>query len=361
MEHPFMRSIYAETFDVEAYCQYLAGLWHIFSTIEEQSLKAGDPVSQLDDVKLHRREALQQDLAFWWGSDWQQKASNVSTATAAYLQQLQKDSADPYSLLCHHFLQYNAVLSGGQFLGSKVAKRSKKAPPSGVHFYTFALEEPSPHACVQRYLDDLDKLNLSNELRDRMLQTMKTIYRLILGTFDEAHQLCPVDGVSYASIKAGAAPVDPSPPLAATPAASPKVPPPPVAPGDRKFTLQELVQYDGSDASKPLFMSLLGRVYDVSSGKESFGPGGPYAAFAGHDATYNLAVMTLKKQTVDTFEYVLEPDDKECLADWISYFDNHYGKPLGTLDKQHCIALKDLPRATKIPFSQETEAPASKL
>ena len=40
---------------------------------------------------------------------------------------------------------------------------------------------------------------------------------------------------------------------------------------------------------------------DVSSGKESFGPGGPYAAFAGHDATYNLAVMTLKKQTVDTF------------------------------------------------------------
>lgn len=39
----------------------------------------------------------------------------------------------------------------------------------------------------------------------------------------------------------------------------------------------------------------------MSSGKESFGPGGPYAAFAGHDATYNLAVMTLKKQTVDTF------------------------------------------------------------
>ena len=46
----------------------------------------------------------------------------------------------------------------------------------------------------------------------------------------------------------------------------------------------------------------------------------------------------------------------------IAYFDNHYGKPLGTLDKQHCIALKDLPRATKIPFqSQESEAPASKL
>jgi len=46
--------------------------------------------------------------------------------------------------------------------------------------------------------------------------------------------------VSYASIKAGAVPDVPSAPLAATPAASPKVPPPPVAPGDRKFALQAL-------------------------------------------------------------------------------------------------------------------------
>ena len=45
------------------------------------------------------------------------------------------------------------------------------------------------------YLDDLDKLNISNELRDRMLQTMKTIYRLILGTFDEAYNLWNLDSL----------------------------------------------------------------------------------------------------------------------------------------------------------------------
>ena len=48
---------------------------------------------------------------------------------------------------------------------------------------------------------------------------------------------------------------------------------------------------------------------DVTSGKESFGPGGPYAAFAGHDATYNLAVMTLKKQSVDKFAARLDMGD----------------------------------------------------
>ena len=87
-----MRSIYAESFDVEAYSQYLAGLWHIFSAIEEHAAKAGGPLSQLDDVTLHRKEALQRDLAFWWGSDWQQKASKPSVATAEYLKQLQKDA-----------------------------------------------------------------------------------------------------------------------------------------------------------------------------------------------------------------------------------------------------------------------------
>lgn len=37
-------------------------------------------------------QSLKQDLAFWWGSDWQQKASKPSAATAEYLKQLQKDS-----------------------------------------------------------------------------------------------------------------------------------------------------------------------------------------------------------------------------------------------------------------------------
>ena len=54
---------------------------------------------------------------------------------------------------------------------------------------------------------------------------------------------------------------------------------------------------------------------DVTGGKESFGPGGPYAAFAGHDATYNLAVMTLKKQSVDKFAARLDGPRAPSL-DW---------------------------------------------
>ena len=74
---------------------------------------------------------------------------------------------------------------------------------------------------------------------------------------DSSNLAGPVEGVSYASIKAGVAPdvgTDvPSAPIAATPLSAAPVPPPPVAPGDRKFTLQALgeIQIDtGADGSK---------------------------------------------------------------------------------------------------------------
>lgn len=77
-----IRSIYAESFDVEAYCQYLAGLWHIFSAIEQEVVKAGGPLAKLDDQTLHRREALQKAPQNWvnhnslvgWSLGWGKQA-----------------------------------------------------------------------------------------------------------------------------------------------------------------------------------------------------------------------------------------------------------------------------------------------
>merc|ERR1711920_334750 len=78
--------------------------------------------------------------------------------------------------------------------------------------------------------------------------------------------------------------------------------------------------------------------------------------FSGHDGTYNLAVMSLKKATVDKFEYQLVIDEKQCLADWIAYFDNRYGRPIARLSSTaHSITLSDLPHAKMIPFSDDDD------
>jgi hypothetical protein len=44
--------------------------------------------------------------------------------------------------------------------------------------------------------------------------------------------------------------------------------------GSLRLTLAELAQYDGQDASKPLYISVRGKIYDVTAGKTFYGPGG---------------------------------------------------------------------------------------
>lgn len=48
-----------------------------------------------------------------------------------------------------------------------------------------------------------------------------------------------------------------------------------------RLTAEQLAQHDGSDLSKPLYVSVRGKVYDMSAGRSFYGPGGPYSVFAG--------------------------------------------------------------------------------
>lgn len=53
----------------------------------------------------------------------------------------------------------------------------------------------------------------------------------------------------------------------------------------RYFTVDELAKYDGSDPDLPIYLSVNGKVYDVTKGKDYYGKGGSYAFFAGKDAS----------------------------------------------------------------------------
>mmetsp|Transcript_59807 Transcript_59807/g.165385 ORF Transcript_59807/g.165385 Transcript_59807/m.165385 type:complete len:433 (+) Transcript_59807:68-1366(+) len=392
MEHPWMKTIYAKTFDRKAYVQYLASQYHVFRELEAlcTARRQDWPLPAVYDELLHRTSALEHDLEFWCGSEWEQRVAAPSEKTAEYLRQLHADASDAWLLLCHHFLQYNAVLSGGQYLGSMVSARAQGEPDlrrvaaaasaaaGGAAFYDFAPECQPTHARVQHYIEAVDRLEISTELRERMLVCMRGAYGQLLAMFDETYAVAPTAGISYHASMAQAAggsgggASSSGAGAGSTGGSGPKVPPPPLDPADRTFTAEELLVHNGQREGVPILTSVLGRVYDVTVGKDFFGPGGPYEMFAGRDGTYNLAVMSLKKQTLDKFEYELDDEDKECLADWIAYFDNRYQRPIGELrGKRHAVALQDLPRAKKIPFSNMSEdeetdtpqqsAPASKL
>ena len=61
------------------------------------------------------------------------------------------------------------------------------------------------------------------------------------------------------------------------------------------FSPEELSQLDGSEG-KPIYMSVSGRVYDVSSNRGTYGPQGTYHALVAKDASRALALGCMSKR-----------------------------------------------------------------
>jgi len=112
-------------------------------------------------------------------------------------------------------------------------------------------------------------------------------------------------------------------------------------PKDDPFTLEELKAFDGSDASKPVYVAIKGTlsssssslplfsylncqrpgtVFDVSRKRETYGPGGSYAVFAGKDGSRGLGLSSLEPENAVPDWSTLEEKDRKTLDDWHAFF-----------------------------------------
>ncbi|KAG6466086.1 hypothetical protein ZIOFF_076114 [Zingiber officinale] len=105
---------------------------------------------------------------------------------------------------------------------------------------------------------------------------------------------------------------------------------PPVQLGE--ITEEELRDYDGSDPKKPLLMAIKSQIYDVTQSRIFYGPGGPYALFAGKDASRALAKMSFEPKDLTSDLSDLGPFELEALQDWEYKFMSKYAK-VGTVKK----------------------------
>jgi len=113
----------------------------------------------------------------------------------------------------------------------------------------------------------------------------------------------------------------------AAPAALPKETPPTVF---RTFTPRTLLPNNG-EAGAPVYLAVRGRVFDVTSGRNFYGPGGPYANFAGRDASRGLAFHSfdedmLTKDLDGPLDALadLGKEEIDTLRDWEDRFDSKY-------------------------------------
>uniref|UniRef100_A0A023F8C5 Putative steroid membrane receptor n=2 Tax=Triatoma infestans TaxID=30076 RepID=A0A023F8C5_TRIIF len=93
----------------------------------------------------------------------------------------------------------------------------------------------------------------------------------------------------------------------------------------RDFTLEELKEYDGTGPEGRVLVAVNGKVFDVTKGKRFYGPGGPYAAFGGRDASRGLATFSVTggKEEYDDLSD-LNTVEMESVREWEMQFTERY-------------------------------------
>lgn len=95
-------------------------------------------------------------------------------------------------------------------------------------------------------------------------------------------------------------------------------------PKDDPITLEELNQYDGSDPSKPIYVSIKGDVFDVTRKRDVYGKGCSYNLFAGKDGSRGLGMSSLKPEDAVPDYTNLPVNEMKVLDDWHSFFSKRY-------------------------------------
>jgi len=98
----------------------------------------------------------------------------------------------------------------------------------------------------------------------------------------------------------------------------------------RTFTPTTLLPFNGLSGA-PVYLAIRGRVFDVTAGKNFYGPGGPYENFAGRDASRGLACQSFDdemltkdlKGPLDNLSNLNE-EQLENLQGWEERFQEKY-------------------------------------
>lgn len=124
----------------------------------------------------------------------------------------------------------------------------------------------------------------------------------------------------------------------------------------RNFTGDQLFYFDGTkdektEEDKPVYLSVRGVVFDVTEGKDFYGPGGAYEMFAGHECGVALAKMSFDEKYIDDLAGCnsLNFGEKTELDGWIEKFQYYRCYPI----KGRLVDPKLIPSGDRIVSKEE--------
>lgn len=169
----FMKCFLKGIVEREPLQKLFADLFFVYSALETalQSHANNPLVGPIYFPELNRTEHLANDLAFYYGDNWQNEIS-ISPAAQVYCDRIQQISeTDPVLLVAHAYTRYLGDLSGGQSLKNIIRSALDLPPNFGTDFYEFS-QISTPEArrhFKDRYRQALNSIPVGEEAIARII------------------------------------------------------------------------------------------------------------------------------------------------------------------------------------------------
>jgi heme oxygenase (biliverdin-producing, ferredoxin) len=178
----FLKGVVEKT----SYRKLVTNLYFVYSAMEEEMEKLKDHpiVSKIYYPQLNRKNSLEQDLAYYYGSNWREQVA-PSEAGKAYVARIREVSANnPELLVAHSYTRYLGDLSGGQILKGIAQNAMKLDEGNGTAFYEFA-DISDEKAFKNTYRQAMNDLPVDEATADRIVDEANDAFKMNMGMFNE--------------------------------------------------------------------------------------------------------------------------------------------------------------------------------
>ncbi|XP_008936374.1 PREDICTED: heme oxygenase 1 [Merops nubicus] len=176
---PFMKNFQKGQVSLQEFKLVTASLYFIYSALEEEiERNKENPVYApvYFPAELHRRAALEQDLSYFYGSNWREEIP-CPEATQKYVERLHYVGKNhPELLVAHAYTRYLGDLSGGQVL-KKIAQKALQLPSTGEGLAFFTFDGVSNATKFkQLYRSRMNALEMDLATKKRVLEEAKKAF-----------------------------------------------------------------------------------------------------------------------------------------------------------------------------------------
>ncbi|NXG14333.1 HMOX1 oxygenase, partial [Grallaria varia] len=189
---PFMKNFQRGQVSLQEFKLVTASLYFIYSALEEEiERNKNNPVYApvYFPAELHRKAALEQDLEYFYGSNWREEIP-CPEATQKYAERLHYVGKNhPELLVAHAYTRYLGDLSGGQVL-KKIAQKALQLPTTGEGLAFFTFDGVSNATKFkQLYRSHMNVLEMDLATKKRVTEEAKKAFLLNIQVFEALQEL----------------------------------------------------------------------------------------------------------------------------------------------------------------------------